>query len=76
MGGPVRRNFAAWQDSAQRALRIISQVCQSLQKKHGQGIIHRISKPDNVFLVEMKGSGDFVKCSTFPSRKWTRPTRS
>ena len=53
----------------QRALRIPSQVCQSLQEAHGQGIIHRDIKPDNVFLVEMKGGGDFVKVLDFSVAK-------
>ena len=57
----------------QRALRIISQVCQSLQEAHGQGIIHRDIKPDNVFLVEMKGSGDFVKVLDFSVAKMDTP---
>jgi predicted Ser/Thr protein kinase len=53
----------------QRALRILSQVCLSLQEAHGQGIIHRDIKPDNVFLVEMKGGGDFVKVLDFSVAK-------
>ncbi len=57
----------------QRALRIISQVCQSLQEAHGQGIIHRDIKPDNIFLVEMKGSGDFVKVLDFSVAKLDTP---
>ncbi|HMU41095.1 MAG TPA: protein kinase [Pseudomonadota bacterium] len=57
----------------QRALRIISQVCQSLQEAHGQGIIHRDIKPDNVFLVEMKGQGDFVKVLDFSVAKMDTP---
>jgi predicted Ser/Thr protein kinase len=57
----------------QRALRIISQVCQSLQEAHTQGIIHRDIKPDNVFLVEMKGSGDFVKVLDFSVAKMDTP---
>src|SRR4051794_31713766 len=53
----------------QRVLRILGQVCQSLQEAHSQGIIHRDIKPDNVFLVEMKGSGDFVKVLDFSVAK-------
>jgi serine/threonine-protein kinase len=57
----------------QRVLRILGQVCQSLQEAHSQGIIHRDIKPDNVFLVEMKGSGDFVKVLDFSVAKMDTP---
>ena len=57
----------------QRVLRILSQVCQSLQEAHQQGIIHRDIKPDNVFLVEMKGAGDFVKVLDFSVAKMDTP---
>src|SRR5262245_30595460 len=57
----------------QRVLRILIQVCQSLQEAHSQGIIHRDIKPDNIFLVEMKGAGDFVKVLDFSVAKMDTP---
>jgi serine/threonine-protein kinase len=56
-----------------RMLRILSQVCQSLQEAHGQGIIHRDIKPDNIFLVDVKGGGDFVKVLDFSVAKLDAP---
>jgi eukaryotic-like serine/threonine-protein kinase len=57
----------------QRVLRVLQQMCQSLQEAHSQGIIHRDIKPDNVFLVEMKGAGDFVKVLDFSVAKMDTP---
>lgn len=56
-----------------RVLRILSQVCQSLQEAHSQGIIHRDIKPDNIFLVDVKGGGDFVKVLDFSVAKLDAP---
>ena len=56
-----------------RVLRIISQVCASLHEAHNQGIIHRDIKPDNIYLAEMKGAGDFVKVLDFSVAKLDSP---
>jgi serine/threonine-protein kinase len=56
-----------------RVLRIISQVCASLSEAHNQGIIHRDIKPDNIYLTEMKGAGDFVKVLDFSVAKLDAP---
>lgn len=57
----------------QRVLRIIIQVCQSLQEAHGLGIIHRDIKPDNIFLLDTKGGSDFVKVLDFSVAKMEDP---
>jgi serine/threonine-protein kinase len=56
-----------------RVLRIMSQVCASLSEAHNQGIIHRDIKPDNIYLVEMKGAGDYVKVLDFSVAKLDAP---
>ena len=53
----------------QRALRIIAQACASVGEAHSQGIIHRDIKPDNLYLVDSKGPGDFVKVLDFSVAK-------
>src|SRR5262245_26527639 len=45
----------------QRVIKILIQCCASLAEAHSIGIIHRDIKPDNVFLLNMAGSPDFVK---------------
>jgi serine/threonine-protein kinase len=51
--------------SAERAGRILTQVCGSLGEAHGRGIVHRDLKPDNVVLLERAGQKDFVKVLDF-----------
>ncbi len=52
-----------------RVLKILIQCCASLAEAHGYGIVHRDIKPDNVFLLNMAGSPDFVKLLDFSVAK-------
>lgn len=52
-----------------RVLKILIQACASLAEAHALGIIHRDIKPDNVFLLNMPGSPDFVKVLDFSVAK-------
>ncbi|HTR52949.1 MAG TPA: serine/threonine-protein kinase [Kofleriaceae bacterium] len=53
----------------QRVVKILIQCCASLAEAHSIGIIHRDIKPDNVFLLNMAGSPDFVKLLDFSDAK-------
>jgi len=53
----------------QRVAKILIQCCASLAEAHSIGIIHRDIKPDNVFLLNMAGSPDFVKLLDFSVAK-------
>jgi hypothetical protein len=53
----------------QRVAKILIQACASLAEAHSIGIIHRDIKPDNVFLLNLAGSPDFVKLLDFSVAK-------
>lgn len=55
--------------SGQRVIKVLIQCCASLAEAHSIGIIHRDIKPDNVFLLNMPGSPDFVKLLDFSVAK-------
>jgi serine/threonine protein kinase len=48
-----------------RALKIVVQLCNSLEEAHRAGVIHGDVKPQNVFLTDIEGSTDFVKLVDF-----------
>jgi serine/threonine-protein kinase len=52
-----------------RVVKVLIQCCASLAEAHSIGIIHRDIKPDNVFLLNMAGSPDFVKLLDFSVAK-------
>ena len=52
-----------------RVMKVLIQCCASLAEAHSIGIIHRDIKPDNVFLLNMAGSPDFVKLLDFSVAK-------
>jgi eukaryotic-like serine/threonine-protein kinase len=49
----------------ERVLKILAQVCGSLEEAHGRGVVHRDLKPDNVILTTRAGQADFVKVLDF-----------
>jgi len=53
-----------------RALGILAQAALSVGEAHAQGIIHRDIKPDNLYLCDVKGGGDFVKVLDFSVAKF------
>ncbi len=48
-----------------RAVDIARQMASALARAHELDVIHRDIKPDNVFLLEKHGGGDFVKILDF-----------
>jgi len=48
-----------------RAVSIASQVCESLEEAHAQGVVHRDLKPANIMLCKKFGQDDFVKVLDF-----------
>lgn len=64
-GGSLSRAEPFWQESPIRALEIFQQICEGVAYAHGQGVIHRDLKPDNIFLRTPAGPavvGDFGIC--------------
>ena len=48
-----------------RAVHLLEQVCESLAEAHGQNMIHRDVKPDNILVCARGGLYDFVKVLDF-----------
>ena len=48
-----------------RAAHIIIQACASLSEAHGQGLLHRDLKPDNLFVTRSPGGWDHVTLLDF-----------
>jgi serine/threonine protein kinase len=68
-GISLRQTLQSGALAPQRVVKILIQCCASLAEAHAIGIIHRDIKPDNVFLLNMPGSPDFVKLLDFSVAK-------
>jgi tRNA A-37 threonylcarbamoyl transferase component Bud32 len=51
--------------SAERAIHLMSQACESLAEAHARGLIHRDLKPSNIFTTRQGLAVDFVKVLDF-----------
>ena len=50
---------------AERAVRVLEQMCHSLAEAHANGLVHRDVKPANIFLCRYGRDLDFVKVLDF-----------
>lgn len=56
-----------------RAVEIAKQICDALEAAHGEGVIHRDLKSDNIMLEEVSRGGDWVKVLDFGIAKIQEP---
>ena len=55
-----------------RMLKIMSEMCSSLEEAHALGIVHRDLKPENIYLEDRPGNPEFVKILDFGIAKVMR----
>lgn len=58
-----------------RALHILRQVCRALAYAHGEGLLHRDLKPDNIFLQALPDTPDHVRLLDFGFAKFVSQGR-
>ncbi|HUS62894.1 MAG TPA: serine/threonine-protein kinase [Kofleriaceae bacterium] len=58
--------------SWKRMLKVMSEMCSSLEEAHGLGIVHRDLKPENIYLENRPGNPEFVKILDFGIAKVMR----
>jgi serine/threonine-protein kinase len=69
VGRPLRSMLDLGPMPASRAIQVTRQVLAGLSHAHGQGIIHRDIKPDNILLGEVTGVGLQVRILDFGMAK-------
>ena len=64
-GKPLSKIIRRGELTPERTLHMLEQISASLMEAHGQGMIHRDLKPDNIMLTERGGDADFAKVLDF-----------
>src|SRR5204863_354989 len=55
-----------------RILKVMAEMCSSLEEAHALGIVHRDLKPENIYLENRPGNPEFVKILDFGIAKVMR----
>ena len=71
-GETLRERIARARLDLPEVCEVVRPLARALEAAHEQGVIHRDLKPDNIFLVDVRGDAPLVKLLDFGIAKLTR----